>query len=147
MSFIKRSIMLLMTSIVFLAVLSGSIFANTGTGTSPEDPMSVPEEALVIKNGIYYGISKTWFQEKNPQGATLYFSILIPDNVTTIASDGFRDSYSSDKKNNGAVTYNDKLGRYNVVAIDFSKASSLVTIKSLLTDVCFLAYWICRKLR
>lgn len=139
MSFIKRSIMLLMTSIVFLAVLSGSIFANTGTGTSPEDPMSVPEEGLVIKNGIYYGISKTWFQENNPQGATLYFSILIPDNVTTIASDGFRDSYSSDKKNNGAVTNNDNLGRYNVVAIDFSKASSLVTIKSQAAYGCMLS--------
>ncbi len=60
----------------------------------------------------------------------MYFSLSVPDNVTTIASDGFRDSYSSEKTNNGAVTYNNNLGRYNVVAIDFSDATSLTTIKS-----------------
>lgn len=107
------------------------VLMNQGTGASPEDPMQVPDEGLVIKNGVYYGVSRDWFETLGlGQNDVLYFSITIPDTVTTVASDGFRDSYSSEKTNQGAVTYNDKIGRYTVVAIDFSQASGLTTIKS-----------------
>ena len=30
-------------------------------------PMAVPGEALVIQNGVYYGISKSWFESVNPE--------------------------------------------------------------------------------
>ena len=107
------------------------VLMNQGTGASPEDPMQVPDEGLVIKNGVYYGVSRDWFKTvSSGQDDVLYFSITIPATVTTVASDGFRDSYSSEKTNQGAVTYYDNIGRYSVVAIDFSQASELTTIKS-----------------
>ena len=104
--------------------------SNTEDGITPDNPMAVPVEGMVISGGTFYGISKKWFEENNPDKTTLYFSIQIPETVVTIASDGFRDSYSSEKEKYNAVTYNDNLGRYNVVSIDFSKATALTTIKS-----------------
>ena len=67
-------------------------------GLSAEDPIIVPEEGMVIKNKTYYGIEKDWFKTINPNKQTIYLSIQIPNTVTTIANDGFRDSYTSDKK-------------------------------------------------
>lgn len=115
------------------------LFSNTEIGKTADNPMTVPVEGMVISGGTYYGISKKWFEENNPDKTTLYFSIQIPDTVVTIAGDGFRDSYSGDKTKNGAVTYNDNLGRYNVVSIDFSKATALTTIKSQATMNCMLS--------
>lgn len=92
--------------------------------------MEVPVEGLVISGGTYYGISKAWFESVNPDKGTLYFSIRIPETVTTIANDGFRDSYSSDKKKYGAVTSNDEVGRYYVKNIDFSSATNLSMINN-----------------
>ena len=100
-----------------------------GGGTLP-----VPIDGMVIKGGTYYGISKAWYEEQNPSNDVLSLSLKIPDNVTTILNDGFRDSYSSDKENQGVVTnYNydgDKTytDKYEVVSIDFSEATSLKTI-------------------
>lgn len=110
-----------------------------GDGLTAENPMSVPVGEMAIKNGTYYGIKKGWFQTVNPDKETMYFSISIPDSVTTVASDGFRDSYSSEKSRYGAVTYNDDLGRYNVVALDFSKATELTVIKSQAAAGCALS--------
>lgn len=104
--------------------------ATRAIGTSAENPMPVPNDQLVIQNGTYYGISKTWFESINPDKGTMYFSVSIPSNVTSIASDGFRDSYGTDKKKYGAVTSNDNLGSYRIVALDFSQATSLTTINS-----------------
>lgn len=101
---------------------------STGSGLSEDDPMEVPTERLVIDNGVYYGISKTWFAENNPEKKTLYFSIVIPKSVTKIANDGFRSNYTGDKSKYGAVTTNDKLGDYKIVSIDFSDATELTTI-------------------
>ena len=101
-----------------------------GTGLSPDDPMELPIEAMIISGGSYYGVSKSWFAQVNPDKAAMYFSITLPDSVSTVATDAFRDSYSSEKTRYGAVTYNDNLGRYSVTAIDFSQAVSLTTIKS-----------------
>ena len=129
---IRHLLSVLLVCAMVLSLLPVSVFATggSGSGLTADDPMVVPTEGMVIKNGVYYGISKEWFKTHNPTQVTMYFSLSVPNNVTTIASDGFRDSYSSEKTSNGAVTYNDNLGRYNVVAIDFSDATSLTTIKS-----------------
>lgn len=97
---------------------------------APADVLVVPQEGMVIVSGTYYGISKDWFQKNNPDKGTVSVSVTIPSNVTTIANDGLRDSYSSDKNRHGAVTYNDNLGRYNLAAVDFSQAVNLKTINN-----------------
>lgn len=97
---------------------------------APAGVLTVPQEGMVIESGTYYGISKDWFQENNPDKGTVSVSVTIPSDVTTIANDGLRDSYSSDKNRHGAVTYNDNLGRYNLAAVDFSKAVNLKTINN-----------------
>ena len=91
-------------------------------------PVEVPEEGMIIVSGTYYGISKEWFQENNPDGETLSLSVKIPSNVKTIAKDGLRDSYTYDKERYEAVTYNDNIGRYNIISVDFSGATRLETI-------------------
>ena len=97
---------------------------------APADVLVVPQEGMVIESGTYYGISKDWFQKNNPDKGTVSVSVTIPSDVTAIANDGLRDSYSSDKKRHGAVTYNDNLGRYNLAAVDFSQAVNLKTINN-----------------
>lgn len=97
---------------------------------APAGVLTVPQEGMVIVAGTYYGISKDWFQENNPDRETVSVSVTIPSDVTAIANDGLRDSYSSDKKRYGAVTYNDDLGRYNLAAVDFSQAVNLKTINN-----------------
>ena len=123
-------ILMLFLSVGILSAAALAAPSAGGTGLSPDDPMVVPAEGMIIKGNTYYGISKAWFEEINPNKATMYFSVKVPDSVTSIIKDGFRDSYTNDKERNGAVTYNDKLGRYNMVAIDFSKATSLTTINN-----------------
>lgn len=128
---IRHLLSVLLVCAMVLSLLPVSVFATggSGSGLTADDPMVVPENALIIKSGTYYGISKDWFQTQNPNKADMYFSIAIPESVTIIASDAFRDSWSNDKQSNGAVTANDGLGGYSVVAIDFSQATSLTTIK------------------
>lgn len=116
-----------------VGILSAAALAEPsagGTGLTADDPMVVPADGMLIKGTTYYGISKTWFAEINPNKDTMYFSVKVPGSVTSIIKDGFIDSYTTEKKNNGAVTYNDNLGRYNMVAIDFSEATSLTTISN-----------------
>lgn len=110
---------------LLLGLLVGSALAAQPEGT---DTIAVPEEAMVIKNGTYYGISKEWFAENNPEKETLSLSLEIPDSVTAIGMNGFLDSFTSEKRTYGAVTSNDNLGRYNVVEVDFSQAVNLTTI-------------------
>lgn len=121
----KRMLSLLLTLCMVIGLMPSTIFAS---GSAKETAVAVPSEALVIESGTYYGISKTWFAENNPSKETMSLSVKIPDNVITIAKDGFIDSYTSAKKSKGAVTYNDNLGRYNIVNLDFSEASSLTAI-------------------
>lgn len=116
-----------------VGILSAAALAEPsagGAGLSPDNPMVVPTDGMLIKGTTYYGISKAWFEEINPNKATMYFSVKVPDSVTSIIKDGFRDSYTNEKERNGAVTYYDDLGRYNMVAIDFSEATSLTTINN-----------------
>ena len=122
-----------------VGILSAAALAEPsagGTGLTADDPMVVPAEGMLIKGTTYYGISKTWFEKINPDKATMYFSVKVPGSVTSIIKDGFRDSYTYDKERNGAVTYNDNLGRYNMVAIDFSEAISLTTINNQAANGC-----------
>ncbi|BDF57242.1 hypothetical protein CE91St36_00590 [Christensenellaceae bacterium] len=98
--------------------------------------IQVPIEAMVIASGVYYGISKEWYETNNPNGNVLSLSLTIPDNVTTIYNDGFRDSWSSQKQSRKCITnYNydgDKkyTDKYTVLNIDFSNATSLKTINN-----------------
>lgn len=138
----KRLLAICLALCLIVGLLPTAVLAapeGDGDGLRAENPMTVPAEEMVIKNGTYYGIKKDWFQTVNPDKKTMYFSISIPDSVTTVASDGFKDSYSSEKRKNGAVTYNDDLGRYNVVALDFSKATELTVIKSQAAAGCALS--------
>lgn len=123
-------ILMLFLSVGILSAAALAAPSAGGAGLSPDNPMVVPAEGMIIKGNTYYGISKAWFEEINPDKATMYFSVKVPDSVTSIIKDGFRDSYTNEKERNGAVTYYDDLGRYNMVAIDFSKATSLTTINS-----------------
>ena len=123
-------ILMLFLSVGILSAAALAAPSAEGAGLSPDNPMVVPAEGMIIKGNTYYGISKAWFEEINPNKATMYFSVKVPSSVTSIINDGFRDSYTNDKKRNGAVTYIDNLGRYNMVAIDFSDATSLTTINS-----------------
>lgn len=107
-----------------------STSCSVGTAVLDEGTIEVPADALVIVGSTYYGVSKDWFTANNPEKATLSLAIKIPSSVTTIANDGFRDSYGSDKKKYGAVTSNDGVGGYNVVALDFSEATALTTINN-----------------
>lgn len=123
-------ILMLFLSVGILSAAALAAPSAGGKGLSPDDPMVVPTDGMLIKGTTYYGISKAWFEEINPDKATMYFSVKVPGSVTSIINDGFRDSYTTDKKNNGAVTSYDNLGRYNMVAIDFSEATSLTTINN-----------------
>lgn len=123
-------ILMLFLSVGILSAAALAAPSAGGTGLTADDPMVVPAEGMLIKGTTYYGISKAWFEEINPDKATMYFSVKVPSSVTSIINDGFRDSYTTDKKNNGAVTSYDNLGRYNMVAIDFSEATSLTTINN-----------------
>ena len=123
-------ILMLFLSVGILSAAALAAPSAGGKGLSPDDPMVVPTDGMLIKGTTYYGISKAWFEEINPDKATMYFSVKVPSSVTSIINDGFRDSYTTDKKNNGAVTSYDNLGRYNMVAIDFSEATSLTTINN-----------------
>lgn len=123
-------ILMLFLSVGMLSAAALAAPSAGGTGLTADDPMVVPAEGMLIKGTTYYGISKTWFEEINPKKDTMYFSVKVPSSVTSIIKDGFRDSYTNEKERNGAVTYYDDLGRYNMVAIDFSEATSLKTINN-----------------
>lgn len=43
------------------------------TFTTESQSIEVPTGAMVIQDGIYYGISKRWFAEINPEQKTLSF--------------------------------------------------------------------------
>lgn len=102
--------------------------SNDIAGSTEDNPILVPESGLVIESGTLYGIDKTWFAENNPSKGTLYLSVILPNTVTSIAMDGLKDSYTTEKKKYGAVTYVDKLGSFSLSALDCSLATNLTTI-------------------
>lgn len=108
----------------------------SNTAADVAEITEVLAEGMVIVGGVYYGISKSWYETNNPNGEFLYLSLNIPDNVTKIHNDGFRDGWSSDKQKQGCITnYNydsDKsyTNKYTVVGIDFSSVVNLTVIES-----------------
>lgn len=94
--------------------------------------IEVPTEGMVITNGVYYGISKDWYTKNNPNGKVLSLDLTIPDNVTEIYKDGFRDSWSREKEQKDCITNYDGDGsytdKYTIINIDFSSAENLTTI-------------------
>lgn len=99
-----------------------------------DEIIEVPEKAMVISGGIYYGISKEWYDNNFQNGNVIKFALTIPNNVTSIAFEGFTDTWSNDKQSKKCITnYNydsDKTytDKYEVVSIDFSKATNLKEI-------------------
>lgn len=128
----KRMLSLLLTLCIVIGLMPLSVFAvGADEGTTIID---VPQDAMVIENEVYYGISKSWFEMYNPAGKKLSLSLKLPNSVTTICKDGFRDSWSSEKQRKGCITnYNydgDKTytDKYTIINIDFSSAENLTTI-------------------
>lgn len=79
-----------------------------------ENYIDVPTEGLVIKNGVCKGLDSTW-RSNHPLQSGQYYKIIIPDTVTSIEAYAF---------NSGNYGFGEVIG-----AIDFSKATSLVTIE------------------
>lgn len=116
---------------VLLCCFIPIIAVAEGEGTTPQNPISVPEEGLVIENYTFYGINETWFEENDPESGHLYVSISIPSSVKKIGNDAFRDTYSSDKSKYGVVNIHDNPEKsFDVVSLDFTYASGLTTIGS-----------------
>ncbi|MDE7389923.1 MAG: hypothetical protein K2M82_03165 [Lachnospiraceae bacterium] len=44
------------------------------TFTTESQSIEVPTDTMVIQDGIYYGISKGWFAEINPDKKPIFFS-------------------------------------------------------------------------
>ena len=132
----KKRLIALFLSLVLALGLLPTAAAAAGDGLTADNPMEVPVEGLVITNGTYYGISKEWYERINPEKKLMYFSITVPESVTIIAKDGFRDAWSNDKQKNQVITNYNYSGdkkyteKYKMVKIDFSKAASLTTIQS-----------------
>lgn len=133
---VRHLLSVLLVCAMVLSLLPVSVFATggSGSGLTADDPMVVPTEGMVITNGTYWGISKSWYADVRSGTEVLYFSLKLPNNVTTIAADGFRDQWSSEKERQNVVVNYDGNGvytdKYKLVDIDFSEATSLTTIKS-----------------
>lgn len=132
----KRLLAICLSLCLILGLLPTAAFAAPGAdgnGLTADNPMPVPADKMVIKNGTYYGISYEWLKGINPDKQTMYFSITLPATVTAVFDDGFRDAWNSQKESNGAATYYSgsrptDWAPYYVVSIDFSEATSLTTI-------------------
>ncbi len=104
------------------------------TTVDTDETIEVPEEAMVISGGVYYGISKEWYDNNYPNGDVIKFALTIPNNVISISFEGFTDTWSNDKQREKCITnYNydsDKTytDKYEVVSIDFSNATNLKEI-------------------
>lgn len=133
----KRILSLLLTLCMLTGLTPLSVFAiGADEGTTI---IAVPQEAMVIESGEYYGISKSWFETYNPTGKKLSLSLKMPNSVTAICKDGLRDSWSNEKQQNGCITdynydgdqkYTEKYtDKYTIINIDFSSAESLTTIR------------------
>lgn len=131
----KRLIAILLTLCLIVGLLPTTTLAASGDGLTAENPKTVPVEGMIIKNGTYHGISYKWLKDINPNKQNMYFSIVLPDTVTTILNDGFRDQWSLEKERAGAATLSGvnkptDWAHYEVVSIDFSGATSLKEIGS-----------------
>ncbi len=54
---------------------------------------------MIIKDGVFYGISEEWYESTFPQ---IKVSLIIPETVTTIANDAFQSNYTNAKNHSNA---------------------------------------------
>ena len=94
--------------------------------------IEVPIEGMVIDSGIFYGISKTWYNTNFPENPVIEISLTIPSEVTTISNDAFRANYTYVKDNKGCITEN----KFKVVSVDFSNATNLIKIENQVAMEC-----------
>ncbi len=94
--------------------------------------IEVPIEGMVIDSGIFYGISKTWYNTNFPENPVIEISLTIPSDVTTISNDAFRANYTYVKDNKGCITEN----KFKVVSVDFSNATNLIKIENQVAMEC-----------
>ena len=120
----RRSVFLALLLTVLLLTLPA--FASGG---SADDPVEVPESALVVRSGVLYGIDETWFAQQNPEKGVLYVAVSVPSSVTKIAFNGLNNAYTSEKAQYGALQAYDKLGSFALARLDFSQAVNLTEIE------------------
>lgn len=60
---------------------------------------AVPLERMIIKNGVFYGISEEWYESTFPQ---IKVSLMILETVMTIANDAFQSNYTNAKNHSSA---------------------------------------------
>ena len=94
--------------------------------------IEVPIEGMVIDSGIFYGISKTWYNTNFPENPVIEISLTISSDVTTISNDAFRANYTYVKENKGCITEN----KFKVVSVDFSNATNLIKIENQVAMEC-----------
>ena len=97
-----------------IATYSAGVDTSLTVAAQSENYIDVPAEGLVIKNGVCKGLDSTW-RSSHPLQSGQYYKLTIPDTVTTIAAGVF---------NSGYYQFGEVIG-----AIDFSKATNLVTIE------------------
>jgi uncharacterized repeat protein (TIGR02543 family) len=88
----------------------------------PPDDIIVPEEALVVENGVFKGISKAWVEENYPDGAS--FSVTVPAEATSISDYAFHYAQYNGPSNTQRMLS----GKYSLSSIDFSQAKNLKSI-------------------
>lgn len=52
---------------------------------------------MIIKDGVFYGISEEWYESTFPQKEKIKVSLMIPETVTTIANDAFNQTTQMQK--------------------------------------------------
>ena len=127
----RRRALAALLALCLTLTLGPAALAAEGDGLTPQTPVQVPDDGLVIQNSTYYGIKASWFQEQFGDAGNYYVTITLPESVVTVADNGFRDNYTGDKRKYGALNTTDNPGwGYDVVEIDFSQATDLTTIGS-----------------
>lgn len=99
-----------------ITTYSAGVDTSLTVAAQSENYIDVPTEGLVIKNGVCKGLDSTW-RSNNPLQSGQYYRLIIPDTVTKIEEEVFNSCY---------YHFGEVIG-----AIDFSKATNLVTIGDL----------------
>lgn len=98
-----------------ITTYSAGVDTSLAVAAQSENYIDVPTEGLVIKNGVCKGLDSDWRNSHQLQSGQ-YYKLTIPDTVTKI----------EEVFNSGYYQFGDVIG-----AIDFSKATNLVTIGDL----------------
>ena len=99
-----------------ITTYSAGVDTSLTVAAQSETYIDVPTEGLVIKNGVCKGLDSDWRNSHTLQSGQ-YYRLIIPDTVTKIEEEVFNSCY---------YRFGEVIG-----AIDFSKATNLVTIGDL----------------